>query len=416
VKGKVKVKMFDLSSDWELGLFLFCYGLFMLFVLVSTLLGETEALTNTVFGKCGRFLLGGWYDLALRCFKRLPLFGQTCARALNCVDEECCGTPNPFMQILYLGLVAGGYHVANIHVIPNYQDLHLSMRAAGGSSSTSSSSSTSGEDIQSRFALFWFGVVPHGALLASLVSLGLLTFALACFSDPGVIHSGNYRQYCSDKDGKYRKDGFLYGEDTKYCRTCRIDRPARSKHCGVCGRCVAKFDHHCPWLNNCVGERNLRFFLAFLLLHFLMCAYVSVLVVSYLRAEYNQRIQTSPGHGERGRGRDPWGEAVLVLVSFCFNLFPIPVVTLIMTGVLSAMLGGFLLYHLRLASCNLTTNEMFKYDAVEQYEKMQREGNGKRTWRLFALDTLDSITCRRRIERHEYDKGCIANLKSVIFT
>ena len=38
----------------------------------------------------------------------------------------------------------------------------------------------------------------------------------------------------------------------------------RSKHCEDCKKCVRRYDHHCPWLETCVGEKNHKYFWMFL--------------------------------------------------------------------------------------------------------------------------------------------------------
>lgn len=49
------------------------------------------------------------------------------------------------------------------------------------------------------------------------------------------------------------------------CPDCEVIRTEKSRHCSVCNRCVERFDHHCPWINNCVGTNNHGAFVSFLI-------------------------------------------------------------------------------------------------------------------------------------------------------
>lgn len=72
-------------------------------------------------------------------------------------------------------------------------------------------------------------------------------------------------------NGNYKKKeyirSFQENRDTifQFCFTCMIRRPLRSKHCSICNVCVCRFDHHCPWLNNCVGAGNIFLFVCCLI-------------------------------------------------------------------------------------------------------------------------------------------------------
>merc|ERR1711948_137772 len=56
------------------------------------------------------------------------------------------------------------------------------------------------------------------------------------------------------------------GDFKQVCVVCRARKQMRSHHCKECGRCVDRLDHHCPWINNCVGLGNQRSFYCFIVL------------------------------------------------------------------------------------------------------------------------------------------------------
>lgn len=70
-----------------------------------------------------------------------------------------------------------------------------------------------------------------------------------------------------------------------FCRHCNKNVNMGSKHCWDCGKCTAHFDHHCPWLNTCIGGKNYRsFFVAtvFLWMMIFFTIMVAVLLLAGL--------------------------------------------------------------------------------------------------------------------------------------
>ncbi|KAF3840881.1 hypothetical protein F7725_006743 [Dissostichus mawsoni] len=66
------------------------------------------------------------------------------------------------------------------------------------------------------------------------------------------------------------------------CPVCKIMRPPRAGHCRTCGSCVQRLDHHCVWINSCVGQANHRSFLLSLSVFVVTSLYGISLVLSSL--------------------------------------------------------------------------------------------------------------------------------------
>lgn len=72
------------------------------------------------------------------------------------------------------------------------------------------------------------------------------------------------------------------GNWSQLCTTCKLVKPWGAKHCSVTNKCVHRFDHYCPWMGNCIGKRNHRDFVAFLLLESVAMAAAFVVALGRL--------------------------------------------------------------------------------------------------------------------------------------
>ncbi|XP_030842045.1 palmitoyltransferase ZDHHC16 isoform X2 [Strongylocentrotus purpuratus] len=70
------------------------------------------------------------------------------------------------------------------------------------------------------------------------------------------------------------------------CKKCIGPKPLRTHHCSVCRTCILKMDHHCPWINNCVGHFNHRYFMLFCIYMSIGCIYVTISVWPQFRDEF----------------------------------------------------------------------------------------------------------------------------------
>lgn len=71
------------------------------------------------------------------------------------------------------------------------------------------------------------------------------------------------------------------GGNARYCDRCKCIKPDRTHHCSICQECVLKMDHHCPWVNNCVGYSNYKFFILFLFYAVLYNTYICATSLEY---------------------------------------------------------------------------------------------------------------------------------------
>ncbi|KAL8974268.1 MAG: hypothetical protein Q9197_001495 [Variospora fuerteventurae] len=179
-------------------------------------------------------------------------------------------------------------------------------------------------------------------------ALGIVLYALlnwsystAVFTDPGSPLATNgqtgYSHLPTQEHSSQQDLPSFTVKSTgaaRFCKKCQAKKPDRAHHCSTCRRCVLKMDHHCPWLATCVGMRNYKAFLLFLVYTTIFCWLCFGVTGAWL-----------------------WKE-VMDDGQFDETLMPINYVLLCtISGIIGLVLAGFTGWHLSLAYRNQTTIE-----------------------------------------------------------
>lgn len=309
-------------------MFTLILSVLVFFFIYLTLCVPTSELT--FFGRVKISLI----TIIKKFYSLLPKFLQT---ILYNQYDYLVNKPNPTIQILYLLLVLGlfyFYHAFGVYVFFPHK------------------------------VLGYYLLFPAYALLA----ISIITFFVASTTDPGVIT----KKRINDLKKKYPIPSLFSDYTKNECSKCKIPLIPRSKHCYVCDVCIEKFDHHCIWVNKCIGVKNYRYFLLFLLSHCLLTAYAGGLGFTLL---YYYIIENDLFHATffNSATKERIDSDYLIVFKYVIGHHYAFFATNTMLVVIGITLLVFFLYHIYMIKGGFTTNERNKQVKTIRTMKILRE-------------------------------------------
>ncbi|XAR62924.1 Protein S-acyltransferase [Bertholletia excelsa] len=233
-----------------------------------------------------------------------------------------------------------------------------------------------------------------------LLVLLLWCYFAVVFTDPGSVPE-NWKPPVEEGNNVALSDSLAFGSLSSslpssdgserrpaigYCRKCGNGKPPRCHHCSVCQRCVLKMDHHCVWVVNCVGARNYKFFILFLVYTFMETTMDTLaLLPSFIKFfREAKHPSVSPGH------------LAVSFLAFVLNL------------AFALSLLCFVIMHVCLLFSNTTTVETYekkkgvvwKYDIGRRKNFEQVFGTRKVLWLfpVFSKEDLDNVAALQGLE------------------
>ncbi|KJE90217.1 hypothetical protein CAOG_01558 [Capsaspora owczarzaki ATCC 30864] len=204
-------------------------------------------------------------------------------------------------------------------------------------------------------------IILHFLLKLLLVALAVC-YGILLFMDPGVVDTSQgknriqllVRQLLDESE----KASSISMTNTDVCPTCQVIKPDRSKHCRSCRRCVTRFDHHCVWINNCVGENNHRLFFVFIVIQLSALVLVAALNLLGLYDRFDWSL--------------PWKEMAVALG----GLGIIPILVTIIAAAGTVITYMLVKNNLDLMVNNLTSNETMNAPRYPKFWRHQSNEEG----------------------------------------